>query len=57
MDQCENCGENMVGDGYLVIYHCPDAEESRLSDDQYDLLKYGAPDEGIVYCEVDNEEV
>jgi len=45
---CENCGENMGGDGYTLPYHCIDAYE----EDWW----YSAPDEGPFYCTLNEEE-
>lgn len=28
MPTCQTCGENMVGDGLTVVYHCPHADLS-----------------------------
>lgn len=42
MSYCKTCGEQLEGDGYKNILHCPNAEEST-----YDSL---LPDEGPVYC-------
>ena len=25
---CKNCNETMEGDGYTVVYHCPNADTS-----------------------------
>lgn len=41
--QCKNCGGSMIGDGYTVVLHCENAEESEY--------EFNAPDEGPVYCE------
>lgn len=39
--QCPNCGENLEGDGYNYVIHCPYTEE-----DYYCL----EPDAAPVYC-------
>lgn len=39
---CPNCGEHMIGDGYTLPSHCPNAYE----DDWW----YEAPDSGPWYC-------
>ena len=42
---CHNCGERMIGDGYSVVLHCPNAEV-------YDV----EPDANPVHCcEFDEE--
>ena len=40
--QCSKCNEDLVGDGYTSVLHCPDAEDEDYS--------YAAPDEGPFYC-------
>ena len=37
---CKVCGEDLVGDGYTLVIHCPNAEADHLE-----------PDADIVYCE------
>ncbi len=37
---CKTCGETMIGDGYTVVYHCPDAVD--VSDVE--------PDANPVHC-------
>jgi uncharacterized protein (DUF983 family) len=39
---CPNCGENMLGDGYRVPLHCPNADE----DDWF----HAEPDIEPIYC-------
>lgn len=39
---CPNCGEQLIGDGYTKVQHCPNADK--------DELDYMAPDEGPVFC-------
>lgn len=46
-EQCPNCGEWMVGDGYTVTYHCPNAE----------VPQDAAPDDRPILCDLDEEEV
>lgn len=43
IDVCENCGENMSGDGYTIPYHCINVSE--------EIWWYEAPDSGPYYCE------
>lgn len=43
---CKNCGEQMIGDGYAVVVHCPNADE-------YDYME---PDASPVYCTTDYTE-
>lgn len=45
MNQCPNCGEQLVGDGYRVPVNCMNAD----IDDWWDA----APDEGPFYCDSD----
>ncbi len=40
---CKNCGEQMEGDGYNTVLHCPNAEE--------DTWWYHEPDANPVECE------
>lgn len=44
-EQCPNCGEWMVGDGYTVVRHCPNAE----------VPMDVAPDERVVYCDPEDD--
>ena len=37
---CENCGGDMIGDGYMLVYHCENVED--ISDLE--------PDAGPIYC-------
>lgn len=36
---CETCGGDLIGDGYTVVLHCPDAD-----------AEYFEPDAAPVYC-------
>ena len=44
---CPNCGENMIGDGYTLPYHCPNAYE----EDWW----YEPPDSGPWFCSIDED--
>ena len=44
---CKVCGENLVGDGYSTVMHCPNEDVDDL---------YLEPDSDIVYCEGLGEE-
>lgn len=44
---CEVCGEDLVGDGYSTVMHCPNKDVDDL---------YLEPDSDIVYCESSEEE-
>lgn len=46
---CKDCGENLEGDGYKTVIHCPNA------DDQ--LTAYAEPDAGPFYCGWNEPEV
>lgn len=39
---CSVCGETMIGDGYKIILHCPNAD--------YDDYVYSSPDDSPVEC-------
>jgi hypothetical protein len=41
---CPNCGENMIGDGYRVPLHCPNADE----DDWF----HAEPDIAPIHCPI-----
>ena len=41
---CKVCGEQMEGDGYTVVVHCPRVDVSDIE-----------PDCNPVYCETDDE--
>lgn len=28
---CPNCGEDLEGDGYTTVFHCPNADEDQVS--------------------------
>lgn len=48
---CDNCGEEMIGDGYRSAIHCPNAD--------IDDFWYNEPDANPVHCketEDENEE-
>ncbi|UKL14858.1 hypothetical protein [Erwinia phage Gungnir39] len=40
---CRNCGEEMQGDGYKKVIHCPNADN--------EAYRYHEPDANAVYCE------
>ncbi|MEF1336150.1 hypothetical protein REH81_05065 [Vibrio rotiferianus] len=40
---CKNCNETMEGDGYTVVFHCPNASEETVEDKE--------PDANPVYCD------
>lgn len=42
---CKNCGERMEGDGYQVVYHCPNVDAEGYE-----------PDANPIHCD-GNEEV
>jgi len=44
---CPNCGENMIGDGYTLPSHCPNAYE----EDWW----YEPPDSGPWFCSIDED--
>ena len=44
---CPNCGEHMLGDGYTIPSHCPNAYE----EDWW----YEAPDSGPWLCSIDED--
>ena len=44
---CPNCGENMIGDGYTLPYHCPNAYEEEWW--------YEPPDSGPWFCSIDED--
>lgn len=44
---CKDCNENLEGDGYKIVLHCPNANESDY--------EFNCPDDGPVYCEFDHE--
>ena len=46
-DICPNCGEHMIGDGYTLPYHCPNAYE----EDWW----YEPPDSGPWLCSIDED--
>lgn len=46
-DQCPRCGEWLIGDGYTVVRHCPNA----------DVPLDAAPDDRLIVCDLDEEEV
>lgn len=48
MNQCKDCGEQMEGDGFTVVFHCPNTHEY----DYYDM----PPDSGPYYCGMENED-
>ena len=38
---CKTCGENMIGDGYTIPYHCPNV----------DIIGFGIePDANPIHC-------
>ena len=39
---CKNCGEDMLGDGFTRILHCPNSEDPEL--------EYDAPDGNPYHC-------
>lgn len=41
---CKDCGEQMEGDGYTTVVHCPRVDVSDIT-----------PDFDPVYCEADDE--
>jgi tRNA(Ile2) C34 agmatinyltransferase TiaS len=47
MPVCKDCGEQMEGDGYTTVLHCPYAEED------YDTIE---PDANPVYCGFSDDE-
>lgn len=40
--QCKACGDQMTGDGYTTVRHCPNADENDTT--------YAEPDSGPIYC-------
>lgn len=30
---CKNCGEQMIGDGFTTVYHCPNTDSIGLEPD------------------------
>lgn len=40
--QCQACGDQMAGDGYTTVRHCPNANENGTA--------YAEPDSGLIYC-------
>ena len=44
---CPHCGEHMLGDGYRIPYHCPNAYE--------ELWWYSEPDSGPWLCSIDDD--
>ena len=46
-DQCPNCGEWLVGDGYTIVRHCPNVG----------LPMDATPDGRAIYCDFSEEEV
>lgn len=40
MEQCEDCGEYLIGDGYTSAISCPNADVDGLT-----------PDGDVVYCD------
>lgn len=40
---CRNCGEEMQGDGYKKVIHCPNADD--------ETYLYHEPDANAVYCD------
>jgi len=48
MDKCKYCGDDMMGDGYRLPFHCINA----LEEDWW----YSAPDEGPHYCNFVDED-
>lgn len=47
MPICPNCGEQLIGDGYSTVYHCPHADEN--------TYEYHEPDANPVYCSEENQ--
>lgn len=45
-EQCPNCGWWLIGDGYTVVRHCPNA----------DVPLDAAPDDRTILCYLDKEE-
>lgn len=41
---CKTCGENLIGDGYTVVVHCPNT-------DPFDV----EPDANPIHCEEEDE--
>ena len=48
-DYCPNCGNDMVGDGYLVVRHCPNADPA--------LVDCAEPDAPAIHCTGNPEEI
>lgn len=42
--QCDTCGEDMIGDGYRMVLHCPYAE-----------FLCAEADSGPIHCEGEEE--
>ena len=49
MNTCNDCGGEMIGDGYTMVLHCEYAED--------DTYWYNAPDDGPVYCGLDCDQL
>ena len=46
-ERCPNCGWWLIGDGYTVVRHCPNA----------DVPLDAAPDDRTILCDLSEEEV
>lgn len=43
---CNNCGENMEGDGYSIVLHCPNAKDYTTSAREPDSLPVHCKSDG-----------
>lgn len=41
---CPFCGEHLLGDGFIQVLNCPNAD--------YDWIQYVEPDANPVYCKL-----
>jgi hypothetical protein len=48
MPTCKTCGENLYGDGYKTVYHCPNAIEQKDAE-----IEIAEPDANPIYCTMD----
>lgn len=44
---CKVCGDNLEGDGYKTVIHCPNIDGIRYRE----MVAYAAPDAGPFYCD------
>lgn len=44
---CPKCGEDLIGDGFTMVLHCPHSEED---------IPYFEGDAGPIYCNFTEEE-